>query len=128
MEPKFYQKRFMKYMKSIMISNEAYKKQSNLSMTKFGDENVLLYPPRKVVNQNMRTMRDKKHSLNTTFASRLNSEDTMMRVGSYNLMDNTINSECEEDDVYQLVHVQEDVACDVEPMIKLSRSYQKDRA
>ncbi len=50
----------MKYMKSIIISDAQYYKQINLSTNRFGDENVLIYPPRKLLYQNMNSMRQKR--------------------------------------------------------------------
>eukprot|EP01083_Nonionella_stella_P069642 185771_1 len=58
--PELYKKRFMNYMKSIIISSEEYYKQLHLSKKRFGDEHVLIYPPRKVLNKNMRIMREKR--------------------------------------------------------------------
>ncbi len=90
-DPVLYRKRFMKYMKSIIISDAQYYKQINLSTNRFGDENVLIYPPRKLLYQNMNSMRQKR---------------TMTFVGGYTenvtmydpiITEHTINSENEEE-------------------------------
>ena len=96
-EPELYRRRFMKYMRSIMISKERYLGQLNLAENRFGDENVLMYPPRKELLRNMETMRNRKRSVLQ--------RDDMVRISAFDrsLMDNTINSENEEDGVEAMV-------------------------
>ena len=61
-EPALYRRRFMKYMRSIVISDSHYYRELDLKVDRFGDEAVLIYPPRKVLRQNMRDIYQRRRS------------------------------------------------------------------
>eukprot|EP01084_Bolivina_argentea_P034994 64867_1 len=58
--PQLYRKRFIKYMKSIIISNEKYYQQLNLEINTMGNINVLIYPNHKLYYDSMKVVRDKR--------------------------------------------------------------------
>merc|ERR1712154_26635 len=60
--PALYRKRFMKYMRSIIISDHQYYRELNLQKDQFGDEKVMIYPPRKVMRQSMYEMQKRRRS------------------------------------------------------------------
>jgi len=60
--PDLYRRRFMKYMRSIIISDHQYYRELQLRRDQFGEEHVTIYPPRKVLHQNMRDMQQRRRS------------------------------------------------------------------
>lgn len=56
MDPQQYRSRFLIYMKAIMIDDNAYYRELKLSPRELKQQTVFVYPPHKIVDNNMRQM------------------------------------------------------------------------
>ena len=69
-EPKKYQKRFINYMKHIIITDEEYYRELNVSKSKFSEQNVLIYPGKDEVHRCMEDAQsNKKFEMNNFLAT-----------------------------------------------------------
>ena len=86
-EPTLYRRRFMKYMRSIIISDNQYYARINLQRDGFGKESVMIYPPQKVLQQNMRSIYQRRRSSLPSLSLTMDRHDTILRMNAYPQID-----------------------------------------